>query len=69
MTIPMTDLLGRPVDEAERELLLVYEQLKTLSAREDLPPCALMNARQAMVMMWNACADLNLVAEDPEDRD
>jgi len=59
------DLLGRPLAEPERELLDLYRRLVAMSAREDLPPCALMNCRQAMVMLWNACVDLDLVFEEP----
>ena len=40
-------------------------RLKKLSANDDLAPCAQMNARQAMVMMWNACVDLDLLFEEP----
>lgn len=64
-TIPDQDLLGRPLTAPERELLELYQRLKAMSARTDLPPCALMNCRQAMVMLWNACVDLNLVFEEP----
>jgi hypothetical protein len=60
-----TDLLGKPLQPHEREILGLYERLKQLSARTDLPPCVLMNARQAMVMLWNACVDLDLVFEEP----
>jgi hypothetical protein len=59
------DLLGNPLTQDERELLDLYARLKKLSARTDLPPSALMNARQAMVMLWNACNDLALVCEEP----
>lgn len=59
------DLLGRPLEAHERELLDLYVRLKALSARDDLPPCAVMNARQAMVMLWNACVDLDLLFEEP----
>lgn len=59
------DLLGRPLEAHERELLELYRRLQALSARDDLPPCALMNARQAMVMLWNACVDLDLLFEEP----
>ena len=62
---PDTDLLGRPLQAHERELLELYGRLKALAARDDLSPCAAMNARQAMVMLWNACADLDLVFEEP----
>lgn len=61
----LTDLLGRELTADERELLDLYERLKKLSARQDLPPCASLNARQAMVMLWNACNDLDLVHEEP----
>ena len=64
-TIPDQDLLGRPLTPPERELMDLYQRLKTMSAKTDLPPCALMNCRQAMVMLWNACVDLNLVFEEP----
>lgn len=62
---PTTDLLGKEMTADERELLGLYQRLKELSAREDLAPCAIMNVRQAMVMMWNACTDLNLIFEEP----
>lgn len=65
MEQPNTDLLGQEMTADERELLELYGRLKTLSAREDLAPCALMNVRQAMVMMWNACNDLELLFEEP----
>ena len=66
MTEPTrTDLLGRELTAVERELLELYDRLKALSARDDLPPCALANAQQAMVMLWNACNDLDLVFEEP----
>ena len=64
-TIPDKDLLGRPLTPHERELMDLYQRLKAMSANTDLPPCALMNCRQAMVMLWNACVDLNLVFEEP----
>ncbi len=59
------DLLGRPLSPAERDLLDLYRRLHTMSTRSDLPPCALMNCKQAMVMLWNACVDLDLVFEEP----
>ena len=65
MSDQMTDLLGRELTADERELLGLYRQLEKLSAKTDLPPCALMNVRQAMVMLWNACTDLDLVCEEP----
>ncbi len=59
------DLLGKELSENEKDLLAVYRQLKEMSVREDLAPSALMNVRQAMVMMWNACTDLYLIYEEP----
>lgn len=59
------DLLGRPLQEHERELIDLYRRLQAMSVRTDLPPCALMNCRQAMVMLWNACVDLDLLYEEP----
>jgi hypothetical protein len=65
MTDQTTDLLGAELTADEKELLDLYARLKTMSAREDLAPCALMNVRQAMVMLWNACTDLELIYEEP----
>ena len=58
-----TDLLGRPLSEEERELLNVYQALKKLAARTDLPPCADRNVRQALSALWQATNDLNLQFE------
>lgn len=62
---PTTDLLGKKLSADEKEILELYQKLKELSARNDLPPAVLMNVRQAMVMMWNACLSQNLVYEEP----
>jgi hypothetical protein len=58
-----TDLLGNPTTEQEQELLRVYEALKRLAARDDLPPCAARNVRRALSSMWQATNDLNLQFE------
>ena len=58
-----TDLLGNPTSEQEQELLRVYESLKRLAARDDLPPCAARNVRRALSSMWQATNDLNLQFE------
>lgn len=60
-----TDLLGNALTSDDRELLDLYARLKTMSQRTDLPPVALANCKQAMVMLWNACNDLALIAEEP----
>lgn len=60
------DLLGRPMTADEKELLDLYRRLQQLAAREDLAPCARMNVKQAMVMLWNCCVDLDLLFEEPD---
>lgn len=59
------DLLGNVLTADERELLELYTRLKAMSARQDLPPVATANVKQAMVMLWNACNDLAIVHEEP----
>jgi len=58
-----TDLLGSRLTEQERELLNVYESLKKLASRDDLPPCAARNVRRALMSMWQATNDLDLQFE------
>lgn len=65
MTNEATDLLGNALSADERELVDIYARLKTLSGRDDLPPVATANVKQAMVLMWNACNDLALICEEP----
>ena len=62
-TVTDTDLLGRPLTVAEHGLLAVYEALKTLAARDDLPPCAARSVRKALAAMWQATNDLDLQFE------
>ena len=59
------DLLGNALSTDERELVELYTRLKTLGERDDLPPVATANVKQAMVMLWNACNDLALICEEP----
>jgi len=63
---PVRDLLGRELDHDERELIDLYNRLRQLSEREDIAPCISMNAKQAMVMLWNACNDLGLIYEETD---
>ena len=65
MTTATKDLLGNALTPDERELLDLYARLKSLSRRDDLPPVATANVKQAMVMLWNACNDLALICEEP----
>ncbi|MDR7482270.1 MAG: hypothetical protein QN183_00455 [Armatimonadota bacterium] len=58
-----TDLLGRPLDADEQELLRAYDALKRLAARETLPPCAARNVRKALACLWQATNDLQLQHE------
>lgn len=58
-----TDLLGAEMTVGEREILAAYETLKTLAAREDLPPCAARNVRKALAALWQATTDLDLTFE------
>lgn len=63
MTTQQTDLLGQPLSEQERGMLAAYEALKALAARDDLPPCAARNIRQALASLWQATNDLGLQFE------
>jgi hypothetical protein len=60
---PRLDLLGRPLTEAEAQLLQAYEQLKELARRDDLPPCAERNVRKALACLWQITNDLDLQYE------
>lgn len=63
MTDAATDILGKPLTEQEQELLNSYQALKSLAARNDLPPCAARNVRKALSAMWQATNDLDLQFE------
>ena len=57
------DLLGQPVSEGDAKFLAIYRELKTLAARDDLPPCAERNVKKALACMWQVVNDLNLEFE------
>jgi hypothetical protein len=57
------DLLGRPITGMESELVRVYGELKSLAAREDLPPCADRNVKKALACMWQVVNNLDLEFE------
>ena len=63
MSSDTTDLLGTATTEQEQEILAVYQALKQLAARDDLPPCAARNVRKALACMWQATNDLDLQFE------
>jgi hypothetical protein len=62
-----TDLLGNPVGEPEAALRAIYEDLKRVLARDDLPPCARANARVALAALWQVINDLDLAFEQISD--
>jgi len=57
------DLLDAPLADHERETLRIYQDLKALAGRDDLPPCVARNVRQALASMWQATNDLSLQFE------
>ncbi|GAC1451440.1 MAG: hypothetical protein PVSMB4_11290 [Ktedonobacterales bacterium] len=61
------DLLGKPLTDYEQEALSIYNALKALAAREDLPPCAARNVRKALACLWQATNDLDLQFEQLAD--
>lgn len=58
-----TDLLGTPIRGDEAQVLRVYEELKQLAARHDLPPCVERNVKKALACLWQVVTDLNLEYE------
>jgi hypothetical protein len=58
-----TDLLGRTLTEQERQICDVYQALKDLAGRDDLPPCAARNVRKALACLWQVTNDLDLQFE------
>ena len=58
-----TDLLGKPLNAQERDLMEIYDALKTLAADQDTPPCVVRNVRAALSAMWQATNDLGLQFE------
>jgi hypothetical protein len=57
------DILGQAVTGTERQLLDIYQQLKGLAARDDLPPCVEHNVRKALACLWQVTNDLDLQFE------
>lgn len=63
------DLLGVELTEDEAAIADVYERLKALCARDDLPPVAAANLQHALAAVYNAANGLLLVHEHLVDRD
>jgi hypothetical protein len=57
------DLLGNGLTETEGQLARIYDELKTLAGRTDLPPCAEHNVKKALACMWQVVNDLDLEFE------
>jgi hypothetical protein len=53
------DLLDRPLDAHEAQLLAIYESMRTLLAA-DLAPCVAANVRAGLAPIAVAVADLGL---------
>jgi hypothetical protein len=58
-----TDIIGRPLTKQESAVLEAYDALKSLAARDDLPPCAERNVKKALACMWQATNDVGLQFE------
>ncbi|MTD56051.1 hypothetical protein [Amycolatopsis pithecellobii] len=58
-----TDLLGAPLNAAEKRIVTVYQQLKDLLGRDDLAPSTQANLRNALAAVAIAVTDLGLVFE------
>ena len=54
------DMLGNPVGDLEREIARIYGDLKSMAARDDLPPCVERNAKKALACFWQLMNDCNL---------
>ena len=62
------DLLGQPLTESEAQLIRLYRELKTLAARDDLPPCVERNVKKALACLWQVVNDLDLEFEQIYDK-
>lgn len=60
-----TDLIGRPLAEAEGRLLATYEELVALLDL-DLPPTAEAAVRESVAALWQAVNNLALTEHRPD---
>lgn len=65
--VPGRDLLGRDLDDVEREIADLYVRAKALLARDDLPPCASANVRAVTAALGLLVSDLAIDWEDLSD--
>ncbi len=63
MSESATMLGDEPLTEVEREVLGIYQSLKDLLKRGDLPPCVSFSAKQALAAIFPAVNDLGLEYE------
>ena len=61
--MPENDLLGRPIEGTDAQMLRLYRELKALAAQPGLPPCTERNVKKALACMWQIVTDLNLEYE------
>ena len=61
-----TDIQGRPLTEDEAALMAAFRTLQALAER-DLAPCAAANVREALAALWQACNDLCLTDDRPNE--
>lgn len=59
-TTTQTDLIGNPLGPGEVEIVETYRRLRALVERDDLPPCAAANLRQALASCATVVGDLAL---------
>ena len=57
------DILNRPVDSLDREILDLYLRTKVLCVRKDLPPCASRNLRKSLACLYQVVNDGGVVFE------
>lgn len=57
------DLLGRPVEGVDAEVLRLYRETKALCARTDLPPYLARNLRASLAALYQCVNDGNLEFE------
>jgi hypothetical protein len=62
------DLLGNATTDLERDVGRLYDELKAMADRDDLPPCVERNVKKALGCFWQIVNDLDLEYEQLYDR-